>query len=639
MFDLPKNHKSIIKVVGVGGGGSNAVNHMYNQGIKDVEFVVMNTDAQALQSSPVPNKLQIGTHLTEGLGAGANPERGKEAAVESKEEIRDIFGTNTKMVFITAGMGGGTGTGAAPVIAKIARDMDILTVGIVTAPFAFEGRKKILAAQAGIEELKSSCDTVLVILNDKLRDVYGNLAIRSAFAKADNVLTTAAKSIAEIITVHQDINVDFEDVKTVMKNAGAAVMGSALEEGENRALHAAERAIASPLLNNVDIKGAKKILLSVTSGEEDELSMDELTEITDYINACAGSDLELIFGQGIDPSLGKAVRVTVIATGFMTETLPLVNAPGENKAAASGAVETSAKQDHAEQKAEKPEAPIAPASPAAPQASAAPQSAAAPSAPEAPQSSVTPSTPEAPQTSGVPEATLRPEAQPERSALEGTTRPANSAANSAQGATDQPARIVDLESGKRVEEDSFSTGKTFTFSIGHQQAPLKREEEKSQEEPRIRQQPFRPIGGGNLIQKSPQSAQRPSVEEEAQPAKQEPSANSYSDVDGFRIIHKKQSNAAQDTNSYRSNHERQYEQTSSIVGKRLGERGDKLKALRDRWTDPESLKELEKPAYLRNEVKLHPVPSSSEVRTSQLSLNDTEGLVRGGNRFLDKNVD
>ena len=328
-FDLPKNHKSIIKVIGVGGGGSNAVNHMYNMGIKDVEFVVVNTDAQALQSSPVPLKLQLGAHLTEGLGAGANPEKGRNAAIESREEIRDLLSDNTKMVFITAGMGGGTGTGAAPVIAKIAKDLDILTVGIVTAPFVFEGRKKMQAAQTGIESLRENCDTVLVILNDKLREIYGNLAIRSAFAKADNVLTTAAKSIAEIITVHQDVNVDFEDVKTVMKEAGAAVMGSATEEGDGRAIRAAEKAIASPLLNNVDIRGAQKILLSIMSGEDDELSMDELSEITEYIQERAGDDAEVIFGQGIDSDLNKSIRVTVIATGFEMDKLTNASPSGK----------------------------------------------------------------------------------------------------------------------------------------------------------------------------------------------------------------------------------------------------------------------------------------------------------------------
>jgi cell division protein FtsZ len=320
-FDLPRNQKSIIKVIGVGGGGSNAVNHMYAQGIKDVEFVVVNTDAQALKSSPVPLRLQLGANLTEGLGAGANPEQGRNAALESQEEIRELLADNTKMVFITAGMGGGTGTGAAPIVAKIAKELNILTVGIVTAPFMFEGKKKMAVAQAGIESLRENCDTVLVILNDKLREIYGNLAIRTAFSKADDILTTAAKSIAEIITIHQDVNVDFEDVKTVMKEAGAAVMGSSTEEGEGRAIRAAGAAISSPLLNNVDIKGAQKILLSIMSGEDEELSMDELSEITEYIQEKAGDNAELIFGQGIDPELGKAIRVTVIATGFEMDKL------------------------------------------------------------------------------------------------------------------------------------------------------------------------------------------------------------------------------------------------------------------------------------------------------------------------------
>lgn len=320
-FDLPKNQKSIIKVIGVGGGGSNAVNHMFSQGIKDVEFVVVNTDAQALKSSPVPLRLQLGANLTEGLGAGANPEQGKNAAIESQDEIRELLADNTKMVFITAGMGGGTGTGAAPIIAKIAKELNILTVGIVTAPFMFEGKKKMNVAQQGIESLRENCDTVLVILNDKLREIYGNLAIRTAFGKADDILSTAAKSIAEIITIHQDVNVDFEDVKTVMKDAGAAVMGSSTEEGEGRAIRAAGAAISSPLLNNVDIKGAEKILLSIMSGEDEELSMDELSEITEYIQEKAGDNAEVIFGQGIDQDLGKAIRVTVIATGFEMDRL------------------------------------------------------------------------------------------------------------------------------------------------------------------------------------------------------------------------------------------------------------------------------------------------------------------------------
>ena len=300
---------------GVGGGGSNAVNHMYRQGIKDVEFVVCNTDAQALNSSPIPYKLQIGTNLTEGLGCGANPEVGRAAAVESKDQIREML-AGTKMVFVTAGMGGGTGTGAAPVIAKIAKDMDILTVGIVTVPFSFEGKKKSAQAQLGIEALRASCDTVLVILNDKLREIYGNLAIGQAFGEADNVLTTAAKGIAEIITLAGYVNVDFQDVRTVMLNAGAAVMGSAETRGDNRAIKAAQQALASPLLDSKDIMGAKKILLSIISGEEAELQMDELSQITEYIQEQAGDEAEVIFGHGVDGDLGDRIRVTVIATGF-----------------------------------------------------------------------------------------------------------------------------------------------------------------------------------------------------------------------------------------------------------------------------------------------------------------------------------
>lgn len=323
-FEIPKtsNGRSIIKVIGVGGGGSNAVNHMYKQGIKDVEFIVCNTDNQALNTSPVPNKLQIGADLTEGLGCGANPEVGKNAALESKEQIREML-QDTKMLFVTAGMGGGTGTGAAPVIAKIARDMDILTVGIVTAPFSFEGKKKMSQASLGLDSLRQNCDTVLVILNDKLREIFGNLSIGQAFAQADNILTTAAKSIAEIITLAGYVNVDFQDVRTVMLNAGAAVMGSAETRGDNRAQKAAEGALASPLLDNRDIMGAQRILLSIISGVDAELQMDELSEITEYIQGQAGEEAEMIFGHGVDPDLGDRIRVTVIATGFVSDSAVL----------------------------------------------------------------------------------------------------------------------------------------------------------------------------------------------------------------------------------------------------------------------------------------------------------------------------
>ncbi|MEO1218955.1 MAG: cell division protein FtsZ [Bacteroidota bacterium] len=321
-FDLPTHHRSIIKVIGVGGGGSNAVNNMFKRGIEDVSFVVCNTDKQALKGSPIQHKLQIGINLTGGLGAGANPEVGKNAAIESKEEIEEMLSDGTKMLFVTAGMGGGTGTGAAPVIASIARKLDVLTVGIVTQPFSFEGRKKLLQAQEGIKELKQHCDTVLVILNDRLRAVLGNLSIGNAFEQADNVLTTAAKSIAETITVPGYVNVDFEDVKTVMKKAGAAVMGSAEAEGEGRALRAAELALSSPLLDYKDIHGAKKILLSIVSGRQAELHMDELMTITDYIQDQVGTDAEMIFGHSSEDGLREAIRVTVIATGFEREVDP-----------------------------------------------------------------------------------------------------------------------------------------------------------------------------------------------------------------------------------------------------------------------------------------------------------------------------
>ncbi len=316
-FDLPKNQSSIIKVVGVGGGGSNAVNHMFRQGIEGVNFFVCNTDAQALDASPVPNKIQLGVNLTEGRGAGSIPDTGKKAAIEDIERVKEALGTNTNMLFITAGMGGGTGTGAAPVIAKAAKEMGILTVGIVTIPFAFEGRKRRLQAEEGIRELSENVDTLLVICNDRLRELYGNLSVTDAFARADNVLTTGAKGIAEIITLTGNINVDFADVRTVMSNSGVAIMGSGSAEGENRAINAVETALSSPLLNDNQIKGAKNILLNISSGKE-EVLMDEITEITDYIQNEAGSSAEIIWGLNNDESLEKQLSVTLVATGFDT---------------------------------------------------------------------------------------------------------------------------------------------------------------------------------------------------------------------------------------------------------------------------------------------------------------------------------
>ena len=317
-FNIPNNNKAnIIKVIGVGGGGSNAVNHMYELGIKDVDFIVCNTDIQALDISAVPTKIQLGETLTGGRGAGSLPEVGKNAAIESVDEIKNYLSDNTNMVFITAGMGGGTGTGAGPVVAKVAKDMGILTVGIVTVPFSFEGKKRKEQAEAGIKEMRDAVDTLLIINNEKLRDMYGNLTIRNAYAQADQVLASAAKGIAEVISKTGFINVDLNDVNTVMKDSGVAIMGTATAEGENRAIIAAEKALASPLLNDNDITGAKQVLLNITFGEE-ELTMDEMSEITDFIVDAAGGSAEMIMGQGYDETLGTGVCVTVIATGFHT---------------------------------------------------------------------------------------------------------------------------------------------------------------------------------------------------------------------------------------------------------------------------------------------------------------------------------
>jgi len=314
-FEIPEERSSIIKVIGVGGGGGNAVNYMFNKGIKDVNFVVCNTDQQALNNSPVPVKIQLGETLTEGRGAGNKPETGKQAAIENLDDIISVLEDNTKMVFVTAGMGGGTGTGAAPIIAKAAHEMGILTVGIVTIPFKFEGDRRITQALEGIKEIKQHVDALLIINNEKLREMYGDLKLSNAFAKADDVLSTAAKGIAEIITVHGYINVDFADVETVMKNSGVAIMGSAAAEGEDRAIDAIQAALESPLLNNYDISGVQNILLNITSGEE-EITMDEVGKITDYVQSIVGSNASIIWGTGIDPKLEKKVNVTIIATGF-----------------------------------------------------------------------------------------------------------------------------------------------------------------------------------------------------------------------------------------------------------------------------------------------------------------------------------
>ncbi|WP_416444372.1 cell division protein FtsZ [Leeuwenhoekiella sp. A16] len=317
-FDLPKNQSNVIKVIGVGGGGSNAINHMFSQGIKGVDFVVCNTDSQALENSPVPIRIQLGVSLTEGLGAGANPEIGEQAAIESTEEIKQMFGVNTKMVFITAGMGGGTGTGAAPILAKMAKEMDILTVGIVTIPFQFEGKMRNAQAQLGVERLRSHVDSLIVINNNKLREVYGNLGFKAGFSKADEVLATASRGIAEVITHHYTQNIDLRDAKTVLSNSGTAIMGSAHASGGTRATDAIRKALDSPLLNDNKITGAQNVLLLIVSGNE-EITIDEIGEINDHIQDEAGHSANIIMGVGEDESLGDAIAVTIIATGFNVE--------------------------------------------------------------------------------------------------------------------------------------------------------------------------------------------------------------------------------------------------------------------------------------------------------------------------------
>ena len=318
LFDMPKSQSNTIKVIGVGGGGSNAVNHMYQQDIKGVDFVICNTDAQALENSSIPNKIQLGADLTSGLGAGANPEIGEQAAKESIKEIQDMLNTQTKMVFITAGMGGGTGTGAAPIIAKVAKDMDILTVGIVTIPFQFEGRMRSKQAQVGIDQLRNNVDSLIVINNNKLREVYGNLGFKAGFSKADEVLSTAARGIAEVITHHYKQNIDLHDAKTVLSKSGTAIMGSAKESGTSRAKNAIVKALDSPLLNDNKITGAKNVLLLIVSGAN-EVTLDEIGEINDFIQAEAGFEANIIMGIGEDQELGDAISVTIVATGFAAD--------------------------------------------------------------------------------------------------------------------------------------------------------------------------------------------------------------------------------------------------------------------------------------------------------------------------------
>jgi cell division protein FtsZ len=593
-FDIPRHHKSIIKVIGVGGGGSNAVNHMYRLGIKDVEFVVCNTDLQALNTSPVPNKLQIGADLTEGLGCGANPDIGRAAAVESKDQIRELL-AGTKMVFITAGMGGGTGTGAAPVIAKIAKDMDILTVGIVTVPFNFEGRKKFSQAQAGVDALRDACDTVLVILNDKLREMYGNLAIGHAFGQADNVLTTAAKGIAEIITLAGYVNVDFQDVRTVMLNAGAAVMGSAESSGEGRARRAAVDALTSPLLDNKDIMGAKRILLSIVSGEEAELQMDELSEITEYIQEQAGDNAEVIFGHGIDTSLGDKIRVTVIATGFVKEPAPRPEPVVERKVIdleRPEPVEVLVADNPAELRAKEPELRLR--------------------------------SEEHPAYEPPKVAEPEPAALPVESKVElPPAPPASEPVKPVEPPTEEPPVLKEVRWEAPIE------------------VPVAKKEEKAQEPPATRSKPkivsWEPDLFGTVTPpREPVEEVKPRPEPEPEEVEDLGEPALFREEDDFDY-------AKDEFRSTEANETVHLEMPASSTRQRLEqqakERKEKIKGARKtEMSKEEFMEKWQVPSFLRRGVKLEDVPHSSEPYISRYNLNDESNLF-GNNKFLHDNVD
>lgn len=583
-FDLPKDQSSIIKVIGVGGGGSNAVNHMYNQGIKGVDFLICNTDNQALDLSPVPNKIQLGMALTEGRGAGSIPEVGKNAAYENVEEIRELLSKNTKMVFITAGMGGGTGTGAAPIIAEIAQELGILTVGIVTFPFTFEGKKRRLQAEEGLEELRRHVDTLLVINNDKLREIYGNLSLATAFAKADDILTTAAKGIAEIITVTGYINVDFEDVKTVMTKSGVAIMGSAIAEGENRAISAVETALASPLLNDNNIKGANYILLYITSGAE-EVLMDEIAEITDFIQDEAGLTADIIWGTGRDESLGDGISVTLIATGFDA---------------------TSAINDTKETESQKVVHQLDDSVPHVTPTTVV-------------EDKVTPVVDETPkETPLFEEPTLikRDEPTVENNTTEVTqeinfedTTPKN------ETPSEETPRTFDLNSD--VYEDKKPTFNKDTFvprqNISHTVQPSESIFGQKQEEKVIKHDLY-----GETSQKTNSTPSwEQSVESKSNVTSQNDDVENHTDI------------------------EKQLDAEEQL--KKSQERIMRLKALSMKLKSPSGINELEnEPAYVRKNIKLKNVPHSSDNTTSRYTLGegeDDDTEIRPNNSFLHDNVD
>jgi cell division protein FtsZ len=630
-FDIPRHHKSIIKVIGVGGGGSNAVNHMYRLGIKDVEFVVCNTDLQALNTSPIPNKLQIGANLTEGLGCGANPDVGRAAAIESKDQIRELL-AGTKMVFITAGMGGGTGTGAAPVIAKIAKDMDILTVGIVTVPFNFEGRKKFSQAQSGVDALRDACDTVLVILNDKLREMYGNLAIGHAFGQADNVLTTAAKGIAEIITLAGYVNVDFQDVRTVMLNAGAAVMGSAESSGEGRARRAAVDALTSPLLDNKDIMGAKRILLSIVSGEEAELQMDELSEITEYIQEQAGDNAEVIFGHGIDASLGDKIRVTVIATGFVKEPVTKAEPVLERKVMGledPGQVESQVADNPVELITKEPELKMRPQDHPAyePPRVAEPQPAVAPV--ELKVESVLPPPPQVVETVMTIEPPKVAEPEPTVVQFEERVEPK------------LPPQVVESMQTIEPPKEEPPAVKEIKWEVPVP-VPVAKKDEPTPEPPAPKSKPRIVTWEPDLFSSIIPPREEPREEIKAKP---EPEPQEIEDL-GEPALFRPEDDFDYSKEEFRgteANETVHLEMPGSSTRQRLEqqakERKEKIKgARRTEMSKEEFMEKWQVPSFLRRGVKLEDVPHSSEPYISRYNLNDENNLF-GNNKFLHDNVD
>lgn len=594
-FEIEKPESSIIKVFGVGGGGSNAVNHMYKAGIKGVDFFICNTDEQSLEMSPVPNKIQLGLNLTGGRGAGSIAEVGKNAAIENIDEIKEILEKDTKMLFITAGMGGGTGTGAAPIIARAAKELGILTVAIVTYPFGFEGRKRSNQADGGLEELRDSVDTCVIICNDKLREIYGNLSLSDAFAKADDILTTASKGIAEIITRTGYINVDFEDVRTVMTDSGVAIMGSSLASGEDRALKAAKEALESPLLNDNNIVGANYILLNITSGNN-EVMMDEISQITDYIQDEAGLSADIIWGTGRDEELGDNISITLIATGFEA-----------NKTI--GGIQTEKKKEKVVHNLKEDVAPkveatqVAPANPMEPQL-------------------VTPETPQVEQTKmelDVP--VVEKKEEPAQSWEVKTVEEPVAEAPVAQ--TEAPKIVHNLydeevettEDEVAVEEAPVSEGPTFDFGSKEVedeqfQAPVAETPEWNApvaEEPEA-VKPFEPTFNEVPAQPSYQAPAEP-----AAPAQPEQKSTFADELDAEERL------------------------------KRSQQRLSQLNNLTTKLKNPSNIVDLEnEPAYIRRQVRLDNVQHSSENNVSRFTLGDdgeNNPEIRSNNSFLHDNVD